>query len=148
MKIVVDTNILFSALLSPSGIISDLIFNSSGAFDFFSPDTVDFELDKHWQKLIKLSKLTTEEVDELKYSLVKKIEILQLDYISSDSWKKSIQLVEDIDEFDAPFIALNMEIHGTLWTGDKKLIQGLKKKGYSEIIRTTELISLRDELIK
>ena len=37
------------------------------------------------------------------------------------------------------FVALTNHINGKLWTGDKKLISGLKKKRYLKTISTDEL---------
>jgi len=39
-------------------------------------------------------------------------------------------LCKDIDESDTPFVALTIELKALLWTGDKKLKEGLKKKGF------------------
>ena len=57
MKIVVDTNIIFSSLLNSDGVIGDLIFNSSKHFEFYSCSYMRFEIQKHWGKLKKISKL-------------------------------------------------------------------------------------------
>lgn len=54
MKIVVDTNIIFSGLLSPNGKISDLLLNSSDKFDFYSPTYVLDELENHKKNYLKL----------------------------------------------------------------------------------------------
>jgi predicted nucleic acid-binding protein len=45
--IVVDTNIVFSGIISSSGVISDLIINSNNSFDFYAPSFIHEELDKH-----------------------------------------------------------------------------------------------------
>ena len=45
MKIVVDTNIIFSGLLSSNGKISDLLLNSADIFDFYSPSYLLDELE-------------------------------------------------------------------------------------------------------
>lgn len=52
MKVVIDTNIIFSGLLNPNGKISDLLLNSSDKFDFYSPTYVLDELENH-KKTIK-----------------------------------------------------------------------------------------------
>ena len=66
MKIVVDTNIVFSALINPKSTISDLILNSSESFTFYSPTTILSELKKHQKKLLKISGLSEDELEELK----------------------------------------------------------------------------------
>ncbi len=97
MKIVVDTNIIFSALIGPDGTISDLIFNSQGILNFFSPESIEVELQRHRSKLAKYSKLTSNEIDKLYNSLMKRIEIIDLSAISNESWNKAVDPVKDID---------------------------------------------------
>lgn len=36
----------------------------------------------------------------------------------------------DVDAKDTPFAALAIELDAPLWTGDKKLVLGLRKKGF------------------
>jgi len=40
------------------------------------------------------------------------------------------------------FVALNNHLSAYLWTGDKRLINGLRKKEYSGILTTDELYEL------
>lgn len=63
MIIVVDTNIIFSAILSPGGTISDVLLNSSNIFDFYAPDLLAEELARHHKKLFKLSGFSEQELD-------------------------------------------------------------------------------------
>ncbi len=63
-KIVVDTNIIFSTHLNSNGTISDLIFNSDNVFSFFSCDYMRYEIRKHWIKLLKISKLTDQDLQD------------------------------------------------------------------------------------
>ena len=53
--IVVDTNVVFSGILSPYGTICDLLLNSSSIFDFYAPTAILDELNTHHQKLLRLS---------------------------------------------------------------------------------------------
>ncbi len=46
MKIVVDTNIIFSALLNTNSTIGDLLFNSDKHFDFYSCSYMRYEIKK------------------------------------------------------------------------------------------------------
>lgn len=46
MKIVVDTNIIFSTLLNSSSNIGDLLFNSDKHFEFYSCSYMRYEIQK------------------------------------------------------------------------------------------------------
>jgi len=145
VKIVVDTNIIFSGLLSPNGTISDLLLNSSNTFDFYSPTYLLDELENHKKKLLKISGLSENELDFLQRKLFKKIDLIDLESIRESTWEKAIELTKNVDEFDAPFIALALEMDSPLWTGDKKLIKGLHKKGIDWILTTEIITEIRNE---
>ena len=145
MKIVVDTNIIFSGLLNPSGTISDLLLNSSNTFDFYSPTYLLDELENHKKKLIKISGLSDKELNYLQRNLFKKIDFIDLESIRESTWEKAIELTKEVDEFDAPFLALALELESPLWTGDKKLIKGLSKKGIDWIFITEIITEIRNE---
>lgn len=53
MKNVVDTNIIFSALLNSNNTIGNIIFNSQKQFEFYSCNYMQYEIRKHWDKLKK-----------------------------------------------------------------------------------------------
>lgn len=129
MIIVVDTNIVFRGILNPQGTISDLILNSYSKFDFYAPTYITDELNEHHQKLLKLAGLTEHELNVLIRAIMKKIDLIDLVTIPPNTWLKAKKMAENVDEFDTPFIALCMELEAPLWTGDKKLINGLRAKG-------------------
>jgi predicted nucleic acid-binding protein len=81
VKIVIDTNIIFSGLLSPNGTISDLLLNSSNTFDFYSPTYLLDELENHKKKLLKISGLSEKELGFLQRHLFKKIDLIDLESI-------------------------------------------------------------------
>ena len=57
MKIVVDTNIVFSAILNSNGeIIGDLLLNSSKSVRLYSADYLRYEISNHYDKLAQISK--------------------------------------------------------------------------------------------
>ena len=62
--------------------------------------------------------------------------------LSDKDINKAVDLVAGIDADDAMFVALTNRMLATLWTGDKQLIKGLKRKGYSRIISTDELYAV------
>lgn len=143
--IVVDTNIVFSGILSPQGTICDLLLNSSSIFDFYAPMAILDELSIHHQKLLKLSGLLEKELDFLKWTIMKKIDLIDLESIRSVTWDEACALTQNVDEFDTPFIALSLELDSPLWTGDKKLYKGLKQKGVDWILNTDAIKQIRSD---
>lgn len=146
MKIVLDTNIIFSALLNPKGKISDLLLNSFGIFDFYSPTFVLEELKNHQNKLLKISGYSEKDLDFLLRIVFKKIELIDVINVQQSIWDDAFKLTQNLDEFDIPFIALSLELDAPLWTGDKKLINGLKEKHINWLLTTDTVLKIRTEL--
>jgi len=145
MNVVVDTNILFSAILSPKGKIHDLLLNSEREFSFFAPVFLIEDLDQHHSKLLKISGYTEDDVKFLKRTLFHHIEFIDPEIIQRESWIKGFEMTSDVDEKDTPFVALAIDLEGSLWTGDKKLIKGLRSKGVEWTLTTEELDQVRNK---
>ena len=145
MKIIVDTNIVFSGLLSPNGNISDLLLNSSDRFDFYSPSFILDELKNHRPKLLKLTKYSENEMDFLQLTLLKRVDLIDLESIRQATWIRALELTKNVDEFDAPFVALALEMGAPLWTGDKRLLKGLNRKGIEWILTTDIITNMRNK---
>jgi len=64
MKIVVDTNIVFSAILSPKSKIVRILFQNSEV-KFYSTNLLLAEIKKHKNKIIKLSSFSDEEFEQI-----------------------------------------------------------------------------------
>ena len=142
MKIVVDSNIIFSALLKTHTTFGQIIFNSDGIFEFYSSHNMRTEIREHWDKLRKLSKLTEAQLEESYYALLTKITFINEELIPQKFWVESEKLLEDIDLDDIDFVALTKYLRGKLWTGDKTLRDGLKGKGFKNVLTTFEILNL------
>ena len=147
-KIIVDTNIIFSVLLNSQGTIGDLIFNSEDIFDFYSNEYMLFEIRKHWDKLLKISKLTDTELQISMDKVMTRLTLINEQFIPLKTWQKSEILIKDIDIDDIDFIALTLYLKGGLWTGDKKIYNGLKMKRFRSIYNTTDLNKIRNKYSK
>lgn len=143
MKFFVDTNIVFSAVLHTQSKIGDLILNSQGIFEFYACDTLRTELKRHCARLINLSQLNEEQLDQSIFQITGCINFIAETLIPFECWFKSAKLVRDTDMDDIAFIALTEFLAVKIWTGDRTLLKGLAKKGYSNFITTEELFNLR-----
>jgi predicted nucleic acid-binding protein len=103
---------------------------------------------KHKEKLLKLTKLNFLELEELEKLVTSNLTFINESLIQDKDFVKSRELLEKIDLNDIPFVALTLNLEGTLWTGDKILIQGLRTKGFTRVINTVELSKILDQFEK
>ena len=129
-SVVIDTNLIFSALVPKASQIREILFESN--MIFYSPNILISEIYKHKEKLLKSSKLTDSEFYLYFNGIIERIKFIPTDFISIESRQKAYDLCHDIDVKDIPYIALSIELSIPLWTGDKKLKDGLKQKGFDE----------------
>jgi predicted nucleic acid-binding protein len=126
--VIIDTNILFSALLRSQSTFAQTILGSEHSF--YICESVIVELFKHKEKLVRLSHLTEEEIIRVLYTILRHVTISKEQLIEPSIREKAYGLCSDIDEADSPHVALALQLGGLLWTGDSKLKNGLRKKGF------------------
>lgn len=129
MKIIVDTNILFSAMLSQGSDLRQILNNQDLAI--FAPNYIFLELFKHKEKLLKLSKQSEAEIYLFLNYLLERIKFISPDLVSTKHYQVAYELCRDVDEADTPFVALSLELNAALWSGDKRLKNGLLAKGFT-----------------
>jgi len=134
--IIVDTNILFSALLSSESTFARLLLTSPRRF--FVVELILVELFKHKEKIVHLSKLSEDDVVRLLQVLLKRLNLYKEDLIAPENRRAAYELCRDLDETDTPHVALTLELAGLLWTGDKTLKDGLKRKGFDRFFEPNE----------
>ncbi len=142
MNIVVDSNIVFSAMLNTKSNIGQLLTDGSTYFCFYSVSLLKTEIQNHKKKLCKIGGYTEQEFEEVFYLITNKIKFIDEIFISDEDFSNAIKIVATIDIDDTLFVALANHLHSKLWTGDKKLIAGLKEKGYTKILTTEMLYKL------
>ena len=98
------------------------------------------------QKLLKLTKLTESKLAELEGLVMHNITFIDERLLPRELLLKTEILLKSIDPNDTPFVALTKHLEGRLWTGDMQLYNGLKSKRFKEIILTSELSLLLDDL--
>ena len=135
--IIVDTNVLFSALLNSQSSFTEILIGSD--YRFFVCEQVLVELFKRKEKLVKASQLSEDEIVRIYQILLKRITLYKEDLIALENRAAAYTLCKDIDESDTPHIALTLELDGLLWTGDKKLKEGLKRKGFKQFFEHNSL---------
>jgi predicted nucleic acid-binding protein len=98
-----------------------------------------YEIQKHWEKLKKISKLSDQQLADAQFRLFSRLKFIDEDLIPRTIWEKSLKLTQDIDVDDIDFVALTIYLKGSLWTGDKSLYNGLKSKQFKKVLNTFDL---------
>jgi predicted nucleic acid-binding protein len=146
MKIIVDTNIVFSAILNSNSRIGKILLNAKEHFQFFTCNYLKAEIQRHRNRILKIAKLTEEQVLELEELVTQHITFIDERLIPQDLLIKTEAQLKSIDPDDTIFVALTKHLEGKLWTGDMQLYNGLKAKRFKDIILTSELSLLLDDL--
>lgn len=147
MRVVVDANIVFSGILNSDGKIADLLINSKKYFKYIAPNFLKEEIFKYYEKLSKLSDMSIDEVREAEFQVCQDISFISEELIKESSWVAADKLVSDIDPKDITYVAFSKHFKCKIWSGDKQLMNGLLKKGFTHFITTQELYNLREELL-
>jgi predicted nucleic acid-binding protein len=146
MTIVVDANIVFSALLNTNSKIGDLLINSSAHFSFIAPEFLLLEIQKHYPRLQRFTGQSIAGLKETESRIYRDVAFIPEYQISHEHWQRAAALVADVDENDTPYVALAMQFDCSIWSGDKALMQGLAAKRFMNFMVTDELFRLREEL--
>ncbi len=139
MKLVIDTNIIFSTLLKPEAAEFQILRNQYYNILYCQMSTI--EIFKHKEKLVALSKLSEKEILINYYGILKHLRPIHEAEIPIEIRKQAASLCVDADPKDVVFVAASIMLDAYLWTGDKKLRTALSQKGYTNTISTAELLA-------
>jgi predicted nucleic acid-binding protein len=139
VNLVVDTNIIISAIISDKGKIGEMLLSKPAGVAFFSSTFLLDELNTHSEKIRAITSYSINDFEQIKSILTKNIEFIHPNKIKKEYWDTAYEMLKNIDPKDTAFVALNLQIDGLLWTGDKKLIKGLHNINYDKTIDTGSL---------
>src|SRR3989344_5578059 len=133
MNIIIDSNVLFSALIKDSA-TRKIIFEYEGLFLF--PSFIFDELEKHKSELSDKTGLPNDEFDRLLGLILDKVKVIP-DKELYPYKKEAFDIIKDIDPDDAVFVACVLAYpDSVLWSDDKKL----KKARGIKVLNTQEII--------
>jgi predicted nucleic acid-binding protein len=148
MRIVIDTNIVFSAILNTNSKIARIILHPRSKLNFYSTEQLPREIEEHKEKIKKISGCSDYEIERVIALVLNKIRFINLKLISKDCYDIAESLTQDVDIDDTEFVALTDHIKGKLWSDDKGLQKGLKKKGWNKFISTEDLFIITNRSVK
>jgi predicted nucleic acid-binding protein len=132
MKIIVDTNVLFSFFWKNS--ITKKILSTSN-FELISPILALEELKKYSEEIIKKTKIIKEQFNQ-EFSNLQKI----VSFIDKNQYSFFLEEAEKIapDKLDSHFFALCLKFNCFLWSNDFIL----KRQDKIKVFSTEEIIEL------
>lgn len=140
MRIVVDTNIVFSAILNSSSNIGKILIDNAGHFKFYSCRFLLQELQSHRTKLRKISGLSDAELSESIRLTTANIKFVDQQILPERDWLFAWKILSDHDQKDIPFLALSPHLKAHLWSGDKKLLKALNEENYNKTLTTSVIL--------
>ena len=135
MRFVIDTNIIFSALIKDST-TRRIILTSK--FDFFIPEYVFIEIQKHSEEILEKSGYDQDDFDTMLDTIIGNINVIPTDEFKSYI-PKAFKIMKDIDEDDTSFLALAFMINGDgIWSNDPHF----EKQNKIKVWKTKNIIEL------
>jgi predicted nucleic acid-binding protein len=128
-KVIIDSNIVFSALRKKESRTRSKILSSDN--QFFAPNFLFGEIFKHKSRIMAYSKGDEVEIYEILLKILSRINFINEENISTGNFIEAYRLCKDVDEKDTPFVALSIELGYEIWTRDEELKSGLKVKGFA-----------------
>ncbi len=136
MDLVIDANVLFSALIKDS-LAYNLFFNEK--FHLFTPEYIFTELGKHKEEILEKTERTTEEFFRLIETLKQRISVVPLEELMPYV-EEAENLTPDPD--DLAYFALALKLNCAIWSNDKKL----KEQDKVSVYNTHELSKISGRL--
>lgn len=132
--VVIDANRIFSELIAANHHLRRA-FTSLPGTRFLCPKYVFVEIFKHKERIVAASGLPEQDLLSLLHSILERIEFIDEDSIRIGSWAESWRLCRDVDENDTAYVALTLDLDARLWTSDRELEAGLRKKGFTRFFK-------------
>jgi predicted nucleic acid-binding protein len=138
--LVTDSNIIFSATLNIKNPIGHFLMTSAKKqIKLYAPEYLKIEIERYIEKLGEISGMPEDEIRAILNILYAQINFIPDDAIPFEFYTKALPYVRDTDMDDLTFVALADFLDAQLWTGDKRLYEGLVAKGYARVISFDDL---------
>jgi predicted nucleic acid-binding protein len=135
MKLVLDINVIISAIIKENSVIRALL--SLPFLEFYLPEYALMELQKNEGLIIQKSGLEKKELQVLLKLLLSKVKVIN-DSIFANYYSMAESIIGLIDKKDIPYIALALAVKSDgIWTADKHF----EKQNSIKIFTTEKILS-------
>ena len=106
-------------------------------FSFYAPDYIGIEIFRHREYLMKRSKLTEPDFDEVLRTLLSRVTLVPFEEFEN-TYPLAMQVMEPVDGDDAPFLAVGLALQiGGIWTEDRHFL----RQDFMRVHTTMDLIT-------
>lgn len=128
MKLVVDAEVVFAALMSRGYTFGMIKRLSDEGHELLAPDYLQEEIERRKDKIQKFSGLTTSGLDFVLGLLFERIKLL-----SKSKYQSNIKMANSIapHPVDIPYFALALATEASIWSNEKGFKKQKKIKVYS-----------------
>ena len=134
MKIVIDTNILFSAMVKKS-ITRKIIL--SDVFELYVPEYLFDEINKHKDLILRKAKISNRDFIALLTLFQKHTKIVKKEFYQ-DKTPIAEEVMKEIDITDSPFLASALALNCLIWSNDGHF----KQQNLVKVYTTKEILEL------
>jgi len=133
MKLIVDANILISAIICTSGKTRNLLFSEK--LHLYAPDLLIEEIREHKAEIMRKSRLRRTEFDAFV-----ELAVQNIFFVDFESFEFYISQAKEVcpDEDDTEYLALALAVDCPLWTNDKRL----RNQKIVKILSTKEILEM------
>lgn len=139
MKIVVDSNILFAALLRGNDSILHRLLHKN--VEVYAPQVLLEEVFNHASTILSHTRLAPDRLFLLFSQLLSHITFIPEGLLSIENRKTAYRLCKDYDEHDSLFVAVALEMDATYWTRDN-IRRHLMKQGFTAFFEEEKMLPI------
>ena len=135
-RFIIDANILFSIFISGKEEYFELV----GKVKFLTPVYALEELQKHQETILSKTKIDLGNFNDFTLRILNRVLVVPNFLVTNQSYLQAYNWCKDIDLDDIAYVALSIEFDTCLVTRDMILYEGLKQKGFQNIISWKEFL--------
>jgi len=141
VKLIVDANIVFSAILNSNGKIGDILIKNKKKINFIAPNFLRVEMKKHHGRLCKISKLNENQLEEAAFQINKTINFISEEQVKKSAWLSADILTAGVDPNDTPYVAFSKHFRCKNEVVIKSSLKGLQKKASQILLQQMNCIN-------
>ena len=133
MELIVDANVIISALVATFGKTCELFF--SDKLKLYAPEYLLEEIKNHGKEILDKSKLS-----KIDFEVILSLISSNIEFIPFSEFKSFISKASEVcpDPNDTEYFALALKLGCSVWSNDKKL----KEQNLIKVLSTSEILKM------